>query len=182
MPVISGAPDRSSAAGALSGLVPGQRWRRVLAGEERQLGVLRRWLASLLPDCPARDDTLVVATELASNAIQHTASGGSWFAVEVTWHGPVLQIAVADCGGPGEPQVIDDPAGERGRGLRLVQGLSARTGYVGDDHGRTVWAQIAWTVGPSAAVSAPWQAPVPAVVREAARGRRPAWMALLASA
>jgi anti-sigma regulatory factor (Ser/Thr protein kinase) len=114
-------------------LVPGQRWRRVLPGEERQLGVLRRWLASLLPDCPARDDVLVIATELAANAIQHTASGrGSWFAAELTWHEPVVQIAVADCGGPGQPQVIDDPAAERGRGLRLVQGLSMRTGYLGD--------------------------------------------------
>jgi hypothetical protein len=43
---------------------------------------------------------LVVATELASNAIQHTASGRSWFAAEVTWHEPVVLIAVADCGGP----------------------------------------------------------------------------------
>ena len=182
MPATSGAPDQSSAAGALSGFVPGQRCRRVLPGEERQLGVLRRWLASLLPDCPARDDVLVVATELASNAIQHTASGLSWFAVEVTWHEPVVHIAVADCGGPGEPQVIDDPAGERGRGLRLVQGLSVRTGYIGDQHGRTVWAQIAWTAGPGAAVPAPSQPSVPAVARETARGRRPAWTASLASA
>jgi len=41
----------------------------VFPGEERQLAVLRRWLATLLPACPARDDVILVATELASNAI-----------------------------------------------------------------------------------------------------------------
>jgi two-component sensor histidine kinase len=43
---------------------------------------------------------LVVVAELASNAIQHTVSGRSWFAVKITWHGPVVLIAMADCGGP----------------------------------------------------------------------------------
>lgn len=37
-------------------------------------------LASVLPECPARDDVISVATELASNAILHTASGNrGWF-------------------------------------------------------------------------------------------------------
>src|SRR5439155_4206697 len=62
------------------------RWRRAFEGEERQLGVMRRWLASVLPACPARDDVISVATELASNALRHTASGnGGLFAVEITW-------------------------------------------------------------------------------------------------
>jgi hypothetical protein len=43
---------------------------------------------------------------------------------------------------------------ERGRGLRVVQGLSVRTGYLGDQHGRTVWAQIAWTAGPAPTIRA----------------------------
>lgn len=48
---------------------------------------------------------LCVASELGSNAIQHTDSGrdGGWFAVEVTWHQSVIQVAVADCGGAAEP-------------------------------------------------------------------------------
>jgi hypothetical protein len=117
----------------------------VFAGHSAELSAMRHWLATLLPDCPARDDLLVVTTELGANAIQHTATGrGGWFAVEVTRHGPVVQVVVADCGGPGEPRVIDDQAGECGRGLRLVQGLSVRIGYTGDQHGRLVWAQIAW--------------------------------------
>ena len=164
-----------------SALVPGWRWRRVFPGHERELSALRRWLASLLPECPARDDVVSVASELGSNAIQHTLSGrGAWFAVEITWYPSAVLVAVADCGGPAEPRVIDDPAGERGRGLLLVQGLSVRTGFTGDQRGRLVWAQIAWK-GPGPAAHPPSQDPYQAAVHEgeAALARRfagvPAW-------
>ncbi len=124
---------------------PGLRWRRVFPGEERQLGEVRRWLASLLPDCPARHDVASVATELGANAVRHTATGrGGWFAVEVTWHRPVVRVAVADCGAPGGPRMIDEPAGEHGRGLLVVHGLSVRSGVCGDHRGRLVWADVAW--------------------------------------
>jgi serine/threonine-protein kinase RsbW len=64
---------------------------------------MRRWLASLLPECPAREDVVCVATELGTNAVRHTASGrGAWFAVEVTWHRSVVRVAVADGGAPAQ--------------------------------------------------------------------------------
>jgi hypothetical protein len=136
----------------------------VFSGEERQLGAMRRWLTSLLPECPSREDVLVVANELSSNAIRHTASGrGSWFAVELTKNDSVVQVAVADWGGPDEPHVIEDPDGEHGRGLLLVRDLSVRTGVVGDRRGRLVWAQIAWAdPGPAdpAASADPYQAAI----------------------
>lgn len=143
------------------------RWRRVFPGEERQLGILRRWLASLLPECPARDDLTSIATELGSNALQHTASGkpGGHFAVEVTWHNAVVQVAVADCGGRGEPRVIDDVDGERGRGLLLVQRLSARTGWTGDPQGRLVWAEVIWPAD-APVMPDPSRDPYRAVIRE----------------
>jgi anti-sigma regulatory factor (Ser/Thr protein kinase) len=120
------------------------RWRQVFQGEECQLATLRRWLARLLPESPALDDVLSVATELASNAVLHTASRrGGWFAVEITWQASVVRVAVADQGGSAEPHVIDDPGGERGRGLLLVRGLSMRTGVLGDHRGRLVWADLA---------------------------------------
>jgi serine/threonine-protein kinase RsbW len=139
---------REQGTGSLGGSpvpVTGLRWRRVFPGEERQLGVLRRWLALLLPDCPSRDDVTCVATELGTNAVRHTASGrGGWFAAEITWHRAVVRVAVADGGAPGGPQVIGDPDGEHGRGLLVVAGLSARTGVCGDHRGRLVWADVAW--------------------------------------
>jgi serine/threonine-protein kinase RsbW len=158
------------------------RWRRVFPGHQRELAGLRRWLSSLLPECPARDDVFSVATELGSNALEHTASGkpGGWFAVEITWHQKALLVAVADCGGPASPRVIDDLDGERGRGLLLVQGLSVRTGWTGDGRGRLVWAQVAWP-DPNPEVPGASGDPYQAAVREAeaALARRfagvPAW-------
>src|SRR5713101_5085238 len=138
----------------------------VFPGEERQLGLLRRWLESLLPACPARDDVACVAIELGTNAIVHTASGrGGWFAVEITWHRPVVRVAVADCGAPDGPRVIDDPEGEHGRGLLVVRGLSVRTGACGDQRGRLVWADVAWDDA-GAAEPASSQDPYEAVIRD----------------
>jgi hypothetical protein len=130
------------------------RWRRVFPGEERELSDLRRWVASLLPTCPARDDLILLANELGSNAIRHTASGrGGSFTVEIAWQEPTAWVAVTDDGGPGEPRVIDDPLGEQGRGLLLVRSLAVRSGMAGDERGRTVWATIPWD-GPAPVAAA----------------------------
>ncbi|HEY5986443.1 MAG TPA: ATP-binding protein [Streptosporangiaceae bacterium] len=155
MPVTSGAPDPASGASQTpSGSAPALRWRRVFPGEERQLGLLRRWLALLFPPCPARDDVTAIASELSGNALRHTASGrGGLFTVEVAWHGPVVRVAVADGGAATEPRVIDDPAAEHGRGLLVVRELSVRMGVCGDRRGRLVWADVRWDASPRSAVA-----------------------------
>jgi hypothetical protein len=124
--------------------VPGPRpWLRVFPGEARQLGLMWRWLAALLPDDPARDDIASIATELAGNAVAHTASGqGGSFAVAITRHCHAIRVAVADAGAPGEPTLICDPEGQAGRGLLIVRGLATGSGFCGDEHGRLVWADI----------------------------------------
>ncbi len=108
----SGGPEEpgTTTEESCSAPVRGLRWRRVFPGEDRQLGVLRRWLAALLPDGPLRDDVTAIASELAGNAIVHTASGrGGWFAVEITWHHHLVRVAVADCGATGAPRLMEDP-------------------------------------------------------------------------
>ena len=129
------------------------RWRRVFPGHEAQLHELRGWLAGLLPACSARDDVMAVATELAANAIAHTASGrGGFFAVEVSWDGGMVRVAVADGGGPTCPRfgAQPDPLSEGGRGLLIVEALAERTGICGDNRSRLVWADVLWH-GPAAA-------------------------------
>ena len=159
---------------------PVQRWRRVFPGAEAELRRIRSWLAELLPSGPAREDVVTVATELAANAVRHTASGANgFFAVELTWQvRPVtVRVAVADSGarttphlepgtdplGPGPlgigspgagPLSVDqlgsDQLSEHGRGLRVVRALAERTGVCGDHRGRLVWAEIRWTPDGSA--------------------------------
>jgi hypothetical protein len=129
----------------LSELTSGRRWRRVFHGEAGQLPVVRRWVESLLPGCPARDDVTCVVSELGTNAVTHTASGrGGWFAVEIAWYPRVVRVAVTDDGAPDGPRLVDDLAAEHGRGLRVVAGLSVRTGVCGDPRGRMVWADVSW--------------------------------------
>ena len=112
---------------------------RAFCGHERELAALRRWVESLLPACPARYDVILAASELASNAIAHTASGrGGWFAAEITWIERAVRVAVSDGGSISEPLVIDDLEAERGRGLRMIHGLAERTGVEGDCQGRRV--------------------------------------------
>ena len=121
------------------------RWRQVFSGEECSLRALRHWLASLLPTCPSRDDVISVATELGGNALQHTASGdGGFFAAEISWHQSAVRVAVADHGGPATPRVVEDPDGENGRGLLLVETFSTRWGWYFPPTfgGKVVWALL----------------------------------------
>jgi hypothetical protein len=86
----------------------------------------------------------------------HTLSGrGGRFTVEVTWYASQVRVAVADGGAPAGPRVIDDPAGEHGRGLLVVHQLSARTGQRGDERGRLVWADVPWGDPGTAAPASP---------------------------
>jgi hypothetical protein len=133
---------------------------------------VRRWLAGLLPGAPERDDVVVVAVELVTNAIRHTASGrGGLVMVEVTWCGPVLRVAVADDGAAEGPRPVAGPGGlgesgcglgESGRGLHLVRALAGSTGVCGDHRGRLVWADIAWSGARPAAPLPPPPLPPPA--------------------
>lgn len=144
----SGEPGRGKDAAPPSQpwLTPTASWRRTFPGEPRQLGELRRWIASLLPPQPPRDDVIAVADELASNAIRHTRSGNDYgqFTVEITRHGPLMRVTVADDGAPDGPLLADDPQGEDGRGLVVVNALAVRAGVRGDHAGRRVWADIGW--------------------------------------
>lgn len=119
-------------------------WHRLFPGEPRQVGQVRNWLRSLVPDCRARDDVLSVASELAANAVQHTRSGsGGWFRVQlIVLDHQVIRVTVVDSGGPRTPEAIHEPQHENGRGLCVVQALSARCGYSGGEDGRQVWAEI----------------------------------------
>lgn len=113
------------------------------------MGRARQFVARVLTGCPARETLLTCVSELAANAIEHTASGaGGVFTVEVLRpHAGVALVAVTDGGCGDEPTIrrASDLA-EGGRGLALVAALSSRWGYRAAGQGYTVWAEATWPV------------------------------------
>jgi anti-sigma regulatory factor (Ser/Thr protein kinase) len=96
--------------------------------------VLGRWgkPAALL------EDAKLIVTELASNAIIHARSP---FSVELRPHGASVRIAVRDAS-PARPIVKDTGMEASGRGMRLVDLLTADWGVEFGGHGKTVWAEL----------------------------------------
>jgi hypothetical protein len=122
------------------------RWRKVFPGREDQVGQVRTFVAELLAGHPERDDIVLCAAELATNAIRHTASGrDGFFTTEVSWEGLTVRVAVADGGAATEPfgAAVGRPKdADAERGLDLLARLSASCGADGDSRGRVVWAQF----------------------------------------
>ncbi|GHH54438.1 ATP-binding protein [Streptomyces candidus] len=100
--------------------------------------VLVEWRLGLLID-----DALLVTSELATNALVHAAGIGDHFTLTLRRHG-MLVIEVADSYEWAMPELrkIDDPLGASGRGLVLVDALSAHWGVRPRDPGKTVWAHL----------------------------------------
>ncbi|WP_197040697.1 ATP-binding SpoIIE family protein phosphatase [Pseudonocardia halophobica] len=107
---------------------------------------VRRDLLSFLSDRgihpDTTDDALLVASELASNAVDHARTR---FGVAAALDGRSLRLEVTD-GSPAEPllQVLDVHA-PRGRGLQMVDTLATEWTVRHHETGKTVVAEIAIT-------------------------------------
>jgi serine/threonine-protein kinase RsbW len=145
---------------------PARRWHcgpswgtrtRTFPGIPASVPEARRFVARLLDGCPARDTLVICVSELATNAIAHTASGrGGMFTVEVDCpREGVARVAVTDAGGSGVPEpgrllpVSGEIMAEGGRGLAMVAACTSRWGYAAapSGPGYTVWAEACWPVG-----------------------------------
>jgi serine/threonine-protein kinase RsbW len=121
-------------------------WHRAFPGTKDQVREVRRWLTALLTPSPARDDIVLAASELATNAVVHTLSGkaGGRFEVYATWTPQSVRIAVRDSGGPTKPRVIRGAQEEAQRGLHLVAEVAASWDFTDGPAGRVVWAECPW--------------------------------------
>lgn len=117
-------------------------------GHAPAVGLARRFVAGVLGEgFPGLDDVLVLVSEVASNAVKHSASGdGGAFEIAVAVARESVRVEVSDQGSVSEPRLADDdqPADvlTGGRGLRIVDMLATKWGHVGDELGRVVWFEV----------------------------------------
>ncbi|GGL52194.1 ATP-binding protein [Planomonospora parontospora] len=123
--------------------------RRRFAGLPDQIRQARRFVALAAAGRAAAEQAVLMTSELATNAVQHTRSGaGGFFEVSVYLRGPFLRVEVADGGSALQaPRVRPlDPEAEQlpgGRGLAIVELCAARWGQSGDGGpGRVVWFEL----------------------------------------
>jgi anti-sigma regulatory factor (Ser/Thr protein kinase) len=107
-------------------------------------------IAETLPEgTPRAADIELVVSELASNAVLHSASGeGGVFGLTVDAAPGWVRVEIADPG-PAAAPVRRDQEGhdEYARGLAIVAGFSDKWGQDKDAEGRSVrWAEFQWTV------------------------------------
>jgi two-component sensor histidine kinase len=93
------------------------------------------------------NEAMLLVSELATNALEHTATGfGGHFDVTILSGKTSLIIGVTDNGSEKAPAPGPlDPEAGSGRGLGLVELISERWGHCGGRHGRTVWFELRWT-------------------------------------
>jgi len=137
------APREPNHVGALdAGSIP-RHFAKAFASRPHQVREARRFLAEILAGCPIADEAILCVSELAANAVVHSASGepGGTFWVHLTAvPGEYVRVEVCDQGGP---WVGRDQDVERPHGLDIVRQLAARFGVDGDAwSGRIVWARL----------------------------------------
>ena len=110
-------------------------------GRADQVRHVRRAVAQHLAGCPAADDAVLIASELASNAILHSRSRCGQFTIRAELHPDHILIEAEDLGGPWRPR----PSGDRPHGLTVVEALTGPECWgvkTTGDGGRVVWARL----------------------------------------
>jgi serine/threonine-protein kinase RsbW len=142
--------------------LPSAWWTRRFRGGADQISEVRHWLADLLPDCAARADLLLLATELCTNAIVHSRSGepGGQFSVDIDWTPALVRVVVGDQGAASAPAVAALTGraallSDSGRGLLLVDSVADDWGTASRPNRRWVWSDVRWQAGGGPPLAAP---------------------------
>jgi serine/threonine-protein kinase RsbW len=121
-----------AAATQLTGIYPGRA---------DQVQLARRAVARYLAGCPAADDAVLIVSELAANAVVHSASRGEFFTVRAEVHADYVWVETEDLGGPWHCSQPDD----RPHGLDVIGALAGPDGWGVEptsDGGRVVWVRL----------------------------------------
>jgi serine/threonine-protein kinase RsbW len=118
---------------------------RVYPGRPEQVHWVRSDLAAVLNGCPVADETVLVASELAANAVSHSSSrrpGGRFTVRAEVCAGDRVRVQVEDQGGAWAGHY---PRDGRPHGLDIVQAIAGEGnwGIDGDAaFGRVAWARL----------------------------------------
>jgi anti-sigma regulatory factor (Ser/Thr protein kinase) len=120
------------------------RYEGTFHGRADEIARVRKEIAAYVGECPAADDLVLIADELAANSILHTKSRGAFFRVRCELSPGSARVEVEDMGGPWRTRKQDD----RPHGLDIVQALTGSDGWgtkrtPGDT--RVVWATLEWS-------------------------------------
>jgi anti-sigma regulatory factor (Ser/Thr protein kinase) len=121
-----------------------------IPGQPARLHAAREFIARALRPDDARLDTAVLLTsELVTNSAKHSESRHSGGTVTITLISVPdgIRVEVIDDGSENEPalrlsQVESPELIESGRGLQLVEFLSANWGYYRDTAGTVTWFEL----------------------------------------
>jgi serine/threonine-protein kinase RsbW len=122
-------------------------FERDYPGTADQLHQVRADLAKLSDDWPFTDEMVLLASELATNAVLHTRSGhpDRTFTVRATvYPGHYAWVEVIDQGGAWVADGDDDE--EHGRGLAIVASVAGEDnwGIDGNSAARVAWFRLNW--------------------------------------
>jgi serine/threonine-protein kinase RsbW len=119
---------------------------RIFAGSPNEVRNVRSFVGQVIQGCPVADDIVLLASELAANAVVHTESGtDGTFSVRVCAEDGNTRVEVHDLGSGNAPTVHDSAiTAEAGRGLCLVEMIATRWGHSGGQRGRVVWFEVEW--------------------------------------
>ena len=129
-----------------AGAPPAITFERAYPGTADQPCRVRADLTEIAEGCPVADELVLIASELATNAILHSRSGhpNREFTVRATLYpGDYAWIEVIDQGGAWTADEHDD---EHGRGLAIVANVAGdgNWGIEGDASSRVAWFRLDW--------------------------------------
>lgn len=117
-----------------------------LPGAPDQVATARRLVTTALgPGHPLHDDSVLLTSELVTNAVVHSASrDGGTFTLTVLSTGSRVRVCVKDGGSDGPPCACRTASltAQSGRGLPLLEALSHRWGYSRENGVNTVWFEL----------------------------------------
>lgn len=125
-------------------LSPTAQREQVLPACRDQVQVARAFIAAVLAACPAVGDAVLCVSELATNAVLHSASRNpdGTFTVRASIFDGCVRIEVEDNGGTWDEHPHRD---SRSHGLDIVRELAADCGTDGSPlTGWVAWARLEW--------------------------------------